>query len=127
MPNSTSKPRSNIDHRLIADRVLSRSDDLRSIPGDLHAACELARAMLQEQGVVDKPERAEYNNIRHVDAILAMIQGTALYLSGQVYDIIGEDDSDLPVVAAEPNPTNEESDQDEDDAFFVQMSGGRLQ
>lgn len=89
----------NLDRKLIADRVLCRRDDLRAIPDDMHAACELARGMIQEQESFDMEDgRSPYNTYRGLDSLLAMIECTALYLSGQVTDIIGECDSDLPTV-----------------------------
>lgn len=86
-----------LNHRLIADRVLCHRDDLRSIPGNLQSAVELARAMILERELFDPGDRATYNTNRGLDALLAMIEGTALYLSHRVADVIGEDDSDLPM------------------------------
>lgn len=91
--------RANLDRILIADRVLSRRDDLRSIPSDMHAAVELARGMIQEQELFDLEDgRSPYNTTRALDALLAMIEGTAMYLAYQIDDIIGEHDGDLPTI-----------------------------
>lgn len=88
----------NLNHRLIADRVLCRRDDLRAIPGDMQAACDLARQMVHERELFDAEDRAPYNTYRYLDALLAMIEGTALYLADQISEAIGENDSDLPTI-----------------------------
>lgn len=86
----------NLDRGLIADRLLCRRDELRLIPGDIQAACELARAMVVERDMCAPSEWADYNTYRHLDALIAMVEGTALYLSSHMHDVLGESDSDLP-------------------------------
>ena len=95
----TTNARPTIDHKLIADRVLCHRDELRSIPYDIHAAAELARGMIQEQESFDLEDgRSPYNTTRSLDALLSMIDHTALYLGYQIDDIIGEHDGDLPTI-----------------------------
>lgn len=95
----TTSNHATIDHRLIADRLLVRRDDLRDIPDAMHAACELARGMIQEQESFDMEDgRTPYNTTRALDGLLAMISFTAAHLTQQIEDIIGEHDFDLPTM-----------------------------
>ena len=85
------------NHRLIADRLLCRADDLRDIPDAMFAACELARGMVQEQESFDMADgRTPYNTTRALDGLLAMIGHTAAHLTQQITDVIGTSDEDLP-------------------------------
>ena len=99
MNRKTNTDRSTLDHKLIADRVLCRREELRSIPYDIHAAVELARQMVQEQELFTLEDgRSPYNTHRGLDALLSMIECTTLHLASQIEDVIGETDSDLPMV-----------------------------
>lgn len=104
MKNNTKSDRSILNHRLIADRVLCHADTLRSLPGDLFAASQLAREMIVERDMCEPEDCATYNTNRHLDALIAVSGAAALYLSGTLYDIVGESDSDLPTIEP-PAPT----------------------
>lgn len=107
---NTHTDRSNVDHRLLADRLICHRAELRAIPGDLFTATELARAMIIERDMCDPEDCADYNTNRHLDALIAVMGSAALYLSGKIADVVGEDDSDLPTIERpEPAPAVEVS------------------
>lgn len=95
MTTTTNTP----DLRALGQAVYTRRAELRAIPYDIQAACELARQMVQEQELFTEEDgRIPYNTHRGLDALLAMIAGTTAHLGRQIDDAIGEYDSDLPTM-----------------------------
>lgn len=85
-----------LDCHDIVFRALGERENLRDLPEAIVRASDLARNMAIELLCNADDGRPHYVNQRSLDAVLAMIQGTAEYLAHVATDLVGAEDADLP-------------------------------
>lgn len=76
----------------LATGLFQHRDDLRDLPEAMAHACELARHMAEYLLAHSAKDRPHYLNQRSLDAVLAMIQGSASHLATISMDLLGEDE-----------------------------------
>lgn len=79
----------------IVFNLINHCDDLRDLPEAITRAAQLARDMTIELIANCDEGRPHYVNQRSLDAVLAMIQGTAKHLARLAADLVEEDNADL--------------------------------
>lgn len=89
-----------IDHAELGRRLYSQRHHWREIPTAIITATKLARAMCDEQtSLTEDDGRAPYNSVMAVDAVLALVATSAMFLEQLVAESIDYGDSGLPALA----------------------------